>query len=40
MIYAVLLTARKLRHYFEEHRVIVRSEFPLGNIINNKEAVG
>jgi ribonuclease HI len=40
LLYAVLLTARKLRHYFENHKVIVVIEFPIGDILHNKEAVG
>jgi hypothetical protein len=30
--YAVILTRRKLRHYFESHPVTVVSSFPLGEI--------
>jgi hypothetical protein len=36
----VLLTARKLRHYFDDHKVIVVTEFPIGDILHNKEAIG
>jgi hypothetical protein len=38
--YAVILTRRKLRHYFESHPVIVVSSFPLGEIIQCREASG
>jgi hypothetical protein len=38
--YAVLLTARKLRHYFDDHKVIVVTRFPIGDILHNKEAIG
>jgi hypothetical protein len=31
---------RKLRHYFESHQVIVVSSFPLGEIIQCREALG
>jgi hypothetical protein len=31
-LYAVLLTTRKLRHYFDDHKVIVVIGFPIGNI--------
>jgi hypothetical protein len=40
LLYAVLLTARKLRHYFDDHKVIVTTRFPIGDILHNKEAVG
>jgi hypothetical protein len=33
VLYAVILTRRKLRHYFESHSVTVVSSFPLGEII-------
>jgi hypothetical protein len=40
LLYAVLLTARKLRHYFDDHKVIVVTGFPIGDILHNKEAIG
>jgi hypothetical protein len=40
LLYAVLLTARKLRHYFDNHKVIVVTGFPIGDILHNKEAIG
>jgi hypothetical protein len=40
LLYVVLLTARKLRHYFDDHKVIVVIGFPIGDILHNKEAVG
>jgi hypothetical protein len=33
LLYAVILTRRKLRHYFESHPVTLVSSFPLGEII-------
>jgi hypothetical protein len=36
----VLLTACKLRHYFDDHNVIVVTVFPIGDILHNKEAIG
>jgi hypothetical protein len=39
-LYAALLTTRKLRHYFDDHKVIVVTGFPIGDIIHNKEAIG
>jgi hypothetical protein len=40
LLYAVLITSRKLRHYFEYYKIAVVSEFPLGDILRNKEANG
>jgi hypothetical protein len=40
LLYAVLLTARKLRHYFDDQKVIVVTGFPIGDILHNKEAIG
>jgi hypothetical protein len=40
LLYAVLLTVRKLRHYFDDHKVIVVTRFPIGDILHNKEAIG
>jgi hypothetical protein len=32
-IYDILITSRKLKHYFDGYRVVVRTNFPLGDII-------
>jgi hypothetical protein len=40
LLYTVVLTRRKLRHYFEAHPVTVVSSFPLGEIIRNLDAAG
>jgi ribonuclease HI len=40
LLYAVILTRQKLRHYFESHPVTVVSSFPLGEIIQCPEASG
>jgi ribonuclease HI len=40
LLYAVILTRRKLRHYFESHPVTVVSSFPMGEIIQCREASG
>jgi hypothetical protein len=40
LLYAVVLTRRKLRHYFEAHPVTVVSSFPLGEVIRNPDAAG
>ena len=39
-MYAVLITKRKLRHYFESHLVTVVTSFPLGEVIQNQDAMG
>jgi ribonuclease HI len=38
LLYAVILMRQKLRHYFESHPVTVVSSFPLGEIIQCREA--
>jgi len=40
LIYAVILARRKLQHYFLGHPITVVSSFPLGEIIQSKEAMG
>jgi hypothetical protein len=36
--YAVVMAARKLRHYFEGHRIRVSTNQPLNDLFANKEA--
>jgi hypothetical protein len=38
VLYALLITSRKLRHYFQAHKIVVSSSFPLGEIIRNRDA--
>jgi hypothetical protein len=38
LLYAVLVAPRKLRHYFQEHRVVVVTSFPLRAILHNSNA--
>jgi hypothetical protein len=38
LLYALLITSRKLRHYFQAHKIVVPSSFPLGEIIRNCDA--
>ena len=38
--YAVLISSRKLKHYFQAHEITVPSSQPLGDVFNNKEASG
>ena len=40
LLYAILITSRKLRHYFQAHKVKVVSSFPLGDILHNRDANG
>jgi ribonuclease HI len=40
LLYTIILTQRKLRHYFESHPVTVVSSFFLGEIIQCREASG
>nr|ABF96496.1 retrotransposon protein, putative, unclassified [Oryza sativa Japonica Group] len=40
LLYAVIMTSRKLRHYFQAHRVTVVSSFPLGEVVRSKDVVG
>jgi hypothetical protein len=39
-LYALLITLRKLHHYFQAHKIVVLSSFPLGEIIRNHDANG
>jgi hypothetical protein len=36
--YAVIMSSRKLHHYFESHRIVVVTNQPLHDLFNNKEA--
>jgi hypothetical protein len=38
LLYALLITSRKLHHYFQAHKIMVPSLFPLGEIICNHDA--
>jgi hypothetical protein len=40
LLYAVLVASRKLRHYFQAHRVVVVTSFPLRAILHNLNATG
>ena len=40
LLYAVLITRRKLHHYFESHPVTVVTSFPLGEVVQNQDAMG
>jgi hypothetical protein len=40
LLYAVLITSRKLQHYFQEHSISVVTNYPLGDILQNQDATG
>ena len=40
LLYAVLITKRKLRHYFESHPMTVVTSFPLGEVVHSQDAIG
>jgi hypothetical protein len=33
--YAIVMAARKLKHYFQAHKITIPSSFPLDNIFKN-----
>jgi hypothetical protein len=38
LLYALLITSRKLRHYFNGHKITVVTDFSLGDILSNRDA--
>jgi len=36
--YAVIISSRKLRHYFEAHKILMVTDQPLHDLCNNREA--
>jgi hypothetical protein len=40
LLYAILITSRKLRHYFNEYKITVIMDFPLAHILHNQDAMG
>jgi hypothetical protein len=40
LLYALLITSRKLCHYFKSHKIIVVTDFSLGDILHNRDAIG
>jgi hypothetical protein len=40
LLYAVIITSRKLRHYFQEYSISVVTDYPLGDILRNQDATG
>ena len=39
LLYTVLITKRKLRHYFESHPMMVVTSFPRGNVIQSQDTM-
>ena len=40
LLYTVLITKRKLRHYFESHSVTFVTSFPLSEVVQSQDATG
>jgi ribonuclease HI len=40
LVYTILMTKRKLRHYFDAHPITVVSRYPLGEVIQNPKSEG
>jgi hypothetical protein len=40
LLYAMLITSRKLRHYFREYSISVVTDYPLRDILRNQDATG
>jgi ribonuclease HI len=38
LLYGILITSRKLRHYFDAYNILVVSDFPLADILHNQDA--
>jgi hypothetical protein len=40
LIYAILIASRKLRHYFQAHKIVLVTSYPLRAILHNSNATG
>jgi hypothetical protein len=40
LLYAVLIASRKLRHYFQAHRISMVTSYPLRAILHNPNVTG
>jgi hypothetical protein len=38
ILYGILITSRKLHHYFDAYNILVVSNFPLADILHNRDA--
>ena len=40
LLYAILITSQKLRHYFQEYKISVVTDYPFADILHNWDATG
>jgi hypothetical protein len=40
LLYAILIASRKLRHYFQAHKIVVVTSYPMRAILHNSNAMG
>jgi hypothetical protein len=40
ILYGILITSRNLRHYFDAYNILMVSNFPLADILHNRDATG
>jgi hypothetical protein len=40
LLYAILVASRKLRHYFQAHKIVVVTSYPLRAILHNFNTTG
>jgi hypothetical protein len=40
LLYAILITSMKLRHYFDEYQISVITDFLLADILSNRDPTG
>jgi hypothetical protein len=40
LFYGILITSRKLHHYFDAYNILVVTDFPLADILHNRDTTG
>lgn len=40
LLYGLLMSSRKLRHYFQAHKVVIPTGYPLGQVLGNRKSSG
>src|SRR6185312_11678352 len=40
ILYGILITSGKLRHYFDEYKISIITDFPLADILHNRDTTG
>jgi hypothetical protein len=40
LLYGILIISKKLRHYFDAYNILVVTDFPLADILHNRDATG